>query len=64
MPRQVTWNPTSLIKKCLEVIACRVKDYDPNAQATSSSNLIEEVKESVSKIDVNPFDEWRESLFT
>ncbi len=62
MPRRVTWNPKSLFKATLEVIALRVKDYDPNVQVTSS-NLIE-VKESVSKSDVNPFDEWRESLFT
>ncbi len=62
MPRRVTWNPKSLFNTCLELIARSVKDYDPNAQVTSS-NPVEDGK-SVSKSDVNPFDELRESLFT
>ncbi len=63
MPREEPWNPESLFKICLELIAYRVKNNDRNTQVTSSSNLVEDGK-SVSKSAVNPFDELRESLFT
>ncbi len=63
MPRRVTWNPKSLFETCLDLIAYRVKDYDPNVQvSTSLSNLVEDGK-SVSNSAMNSFGELRESLF-